>query len=96
MKINRYSGLVLGLGFFVLIFIIGQTGQLYNAEGILGYFQNATLVFNFTSLFIPALISSLIFPLGGYPDLYIILGFSAIQFLGIGFLLGKHLESNKK
>lgn len=96
MKITRYSGLIIGLLLFVTFSLFAQLGGINNEAGwILGYLRNSAFLLNFTSFLIPAVISSVLFPNGGMVDVYMIVGFSIIEFALIGFILGKVLESKE-
>jgi len=92
----KYWGFFVGLLMFGVLSFVAQTGSIHPVEGTLGYFQNAAFLFNFTSLLIPAIISSILFPNGGIPDVIIILFFSFFQFTLGGFTLGWMFEKKGK
>jgi phosphoglycerol transferase MdoB-like AlkP superfamily enzyme len=96
MKLTRYNGAILGFLAFALTSLLAQIGASNSTGGILGYFQNAAVIFNCTAFFIPSLVSSLIFQAHGTPVVIAILLFSLLEFLLLGFFLGKDRESKRQ
>jgi hypothetical protein len=80
------GGLLAGAAIFVVIFVLTQIGTGNETGGWLGYAQNAAFVFNFSSLFIPAILSAVLFPnnTNGIADVVLINFFSLIQFSLLG------------
>jgi hypothetical protein len=84
---KKFFGLYIGLAVYIFLSLIAQIGQMYSDPGILGYFEKATMLFNFTTFLIPAIISNMFFPYGGIPDVIIVNIFALIEFILFGYII---------